>query len=98
MLSSNAWAPEVPCVQCGTRVAGLSWGERCRACLSRRRRRASRIASRISLFATALTGLYAATRLPPTSSARLMGVIAVVITYAAVRTIAHRLAMELLND
>lgn len=98
MQSSSAWAPEVPCVQCGTRVAGLSWGERCRACQSRRTRRANRLASRISLAATLLVGLYVLTRLPPSPSARWTGIAAVVITYAAVRAIAVRVAMETLKD
>jgi len=94
----GAWAPEVPCARCGARVAGLSWGDRCPACLAERHRRANRIASRISLPATLLVGLYAGARLPPTQVARLYGIIVVVVTYIAVRKIAARVALELLRD
>lgn len=38
------------------------------------------------------------TRLPTTPSARWIGVIAVVVTYAAVRKIAQRVAMETMPD
>jgi hypothetical protein len=94
----GAWAPEVPCARCGARVAGLTWGERCPACRAERVRRANRIASRISLPATLLVGLYAGHRMPPTALARLYGVIVVVITYIAVRKIVQRVALELLRD
>lgn len=94
----GAWAPEVPCARCGTRVAGLSWGERCPACRAERTRRANRLASRISLTATLVVGVYAGYRLPPTQMARLYGIIVVVITYIAVRKIAARVALELIKD
>ena len=94
----GAWAPEVPCARCGTRVAGLAWGERCPACQAQRLRRANRIASRISLTATLLIGLYAGYRLPRTETARIYGMIVVVITYIAVRKIAQRVALELIKD
>jgi len=96
MPSPGAWAPEVPCARCETRVAGLPWGELCPACRAERVRRASRIASRISLPATLLAGLYAGYRMPPTPPARLYGIIVVVITYIAVRKIVQRVALELL--
>jgi hypothetical protein len=98
MPSPSAWAPEVPCARCHTRVAGLSWGERCRTCQALRLRRANRLASRISLAATLVVGFYVMTRLPTTPSARWIGVIAVVVTYAAVRKIAQRVAMETMPD
>jgi len=43
--------PEVPCVRCHERVAGLAWGERCPTCHAERKRRASQLARRISLVA-----------------------------------------------
>ena len=98
MPSPSAWAPEVPCARCGQRVAGLTWGERCRTCQAQRLRRANRLASRISLVATLLVGLYVATRMQTTSAARWLGVITVVVTYAAVRKIVQRVAMETLKD
>lgn len=94
----SAWAPEVPCARCGTRVAGLAWGERCADCQAQRRRRANRLASRISLTATLLVGFYAGYRLPPTETARIYGIIVVVITYIAVRKIVQRVALELIKD
>ena len=86
--------PEVPCARCGERVAGLPWGELCPACHGRRQRRASRLATRISLAATVLMGLYVAFRMPPDPMARLYGAIAVLATYIIVRRIAARVAME----
>jgi hypothetical protein len=86
--------PEVPCARCGERVAGLPWGELCPACRAQRQRRASRLANRISLAATALMGLYVAFRMPPDPMARLYGAIAVLATYIIVRRIAARVAME----
>jgi hypothetical protein len=86
--------PEVPCARCGERVAGLPWGELCPACRALRQRRASRLATRISLVATVLMGLYVAFRMPPDPMARLYGAIAVLATYIIVRRIAARVAME----
>ena len=86
--------PEVPCARCGERVAGLPWGELCPACRAQRQRRASRLATRISLAATVLMGLYVAFRMPPDPMARLYGAIAVLATYIIVRRIAARVAME----
>jgi hypothetical protein len=86
--------PEVPCARCGERVAGLPWGELCPACRAERQRRASRLATRISLAATMLMGLYVAFRMPPDPMARLYGAIAVLATYIIVRRIAARVATE----
>jgi hypothetical protein len=86
--------PEVPCARCGARIAGLPWGELCPACRAQRQRRASRLANRISLAATALMGLYVAVRMPPDPMARLYGAIAVLATYIIVRRIAARVALE----
>jgi hypothetical protein len=87
-------SPEVPCARCGERIAGLPWGELCPACRAQRLRRASRLANRISLAATALMGLYVAFRMPPDPMARLYGAIAVLATYIIVRRIAARVALE----
>ena len=87
-------SPEVPCARCGERIAGLPWGELCPACRAQRQRRASRLANRISLAATALMGLYVAFRMPPDPMARLYGAIAVLATYIIVRRIAARVALE----
>jgi hypothetical protein len=78
-------------------VAGLPWGENCPQCRSELSRRASRIAHRISLAATALMGAYVAFRMPPDQMARLYGAIAVLATYIIVRRVASRVAMEMLK-
>jgi len=89
--------PEVPCAKCQRRVPGLQWGELCPACLAERRARASRLANRISLAATALTAAYVALRMPPDPTARFYGAVAVVATYIIVRRIVSRVAMEVLK-
>ena len=86
--------PEVPCAKCQRRIRGLWWGELCPDCLAERKRRASRLAHRISLAATLLMGLYVAFRMPPDPMARLYGAIAVLATYIIVRRIAARVALE----
>jgi hypothetical protein len=88
--------PEVPCVKCGRRLRGLGWGELCPECLAERRRRASRLANRISLAATVLMAAYVAIRVTAAPMARLYGGIAVLATYIIVRRIATQVAMEYL--
>ncbi len=88
--------PEVPCVKCDRRVAGLPWGELCPACRTERRGRATRLANRISLAATALMAAYVAFQFPGDPSSRLYGAVAVLATYIIVRRVASRVAMELL--
>ncbi len=96
MPSPGAWAPEVPCARCGTRVAGLAWGELCRTCGALRQRRASSLARRISLLATLLAGLYLMQRIPPTPQARVYGGFALLVIWLIVRKIVQRVALELL--
>ena len=88
--------PEVPCVKCGRRIRGLGWGELCPDCLAERKRRASRLANRISLAATVLMAAYVAIRVTAAPMARLYGGIAVLATYIIVRRIATQVAMEYL--
>jgi hypothetical protein len=95
MLSPSGW-PEVPCAGCGKRIAGLDWGGLCAECRARRLGRANRLASRISLPATLLVGLYVTYRMPPLPLARVYGVIAVLVTYIVVRQIVQRVALEFL--
>ena len=89
--------PEVPCIRCERRVRGLGWGELCPDCRAERKRRASRLASRISLAATVLMAAYVALRVPAAPMARLYGAIAVLATYIIVRRIATLVAMEYLK-
>jgi hypothetical protein len=95
-VPSLSGLPEVPCVKCGRRVRGLGWGELCPDCLADRKRRASRLANRISLAATALMAAYVAIRVTAAPMARLYGGIAVLATYIIVRRIATQVAMEYL--
>jgi hypothetical protein len=86
--------PEVPCARCERRIRGLAWGELCPDCLGERKRRASRLANRISLAATALMAAYVAFRVSAAPTARMYGAIAVLAVYIIVRRIATRVAME----
>ena len=96
-MPSLSGLPEVPCARCGRRVRGLGWGELCSDCLAERKRRANRLANRISLAATVLMAAYVAIRLSGAPMARLYGGIAVLATYIIVRRIATRVAMEFLK-
>ncbi len=89
--------PEVPCARCERRVAGLPWGELCPECRAERAGRASRLAHRISLAATALMAAYVALRLPGDPTSRLYCAVAVLATYIIVRRVASRAAMEFLS-
>jgi hypothetical protein len=77
-------------------VRGLAWGNRCAECQIRRRRRANRLASRISLAATALMAVYVAFLKPHDPTAQFYAVVGVLAVYIIVRRIAARLAMEFL--
>ena len=96
-MPSLSGLPEVPCARCGRRIRGLGWGELCPDCLAERRRRANRLASRISLAATVLMAAYVAFRVSAAPMDRLYGAIAVLATYIIVRRIASRIAMEFLK-
>jgi len=96
-MQSLGGLPEVPCARCGRRVRGLRWGDLCPGCLAERKRRASRLASRISLAATVLMAAYVVIGFPPAAMARLYGGIAVLATYIIVRRIATHVAMEYLK-
>jgi len=95
-MPSFGGSPEVPCIQCGRRVPGLGWGDRCAECTAERRRRASRLSRWIALAVTALVAVSIFYRLPPDPTARYYGVLAVVVTYIVVRRIVQRIAMEVL--
>jgi hypothetical protein len=96
-MLSRGGLPEVHCARCERRVVGLAWGDLCPQCRAERSRRASRIANRISLAATALMGLYVAFRMPSDPMARVYGAVAVLATYIIVRRIVSRVAMEIMK-
>jgi hypothetical protein len=96
-MQSLGGLPEVPCARCGRRVRGLRWGDLCPDCLAERKRRASRLASRISLAAALLMAAYVVIGFPPAPMARLYGGIAVLAMYIIVRRIATHVAMEYLK-
>jgi len=94
---SRSGLPEVPCAKCGRRIEGLPWGELCPDCLADRKRRASRLAGRISLATTVLMAAYVVLRVPADPMARLYAAIAVLATYIITRRIVTRVAMEYLK-
>ena len=96
MLPSLSGSPDVPCVQCGRRVRGLGWAELCPECTARRRRRANRLARRISLAATVLMAGWIALRRPGDPTGQLYALVGIVAVYIIVQRIASRLAMEFL--
>jgi hypothetical protein len=93
-MRSLAGSPEAPCSRCGARIAGLALGDRCPDCNRRLRRRASRLAGRISLLATLLVALDVYLRMPPLALLRIYGAIAVLATYVLVRRIVSGVAFE----
>lgn len=97
MPSLGGW-PDVPCVECGKHVSGIPWGERCPACAQQRKRRASRLASRVALGATLLMGVYIAFQPIGTGLARIYAIVAVLATYILVRRITQHLAMAWLAE
>lgn len=88
--------PEVPCLRCGRRVAGLGWGDLCADCLAERKRRAKIWSQRISLPAAAVMAFWVFWRLPDDPTSRVYGGIAVLVVYVIVRRIVQHVAMELL--
>jgi len=96
MPSPTGWR-EVPCVECGTFVEGIDFGERCPACLKRRQHRAALVARRVALLATALAAAWVMTHVPTSPMGRWYAVLAIPITYLLVRLIAVRIAMEALS-
>jgi len=97
MPSPAGWA-EVPCARCGTRVAGIDFGEFCPTCAADREGRAQKLAHRISLSATVLVALYVLLFVPRTSGlAQAYGWIAVVATLMIVRRVTLRVAREFLK-
>ncbi len=96
-MQLSGGSPDVPCLTCGKRVYGLSWGTDCPDCHTRRQARASRLGGRVALGATALMGLYVWLRVPPEPAlGRIYGIVAVLATYVIVRRIVSRIAMEYL--
>lgn len=96
MPSPAGWR-EVPCVECGEFVAGISFGERCRACHERRLRRATGIASRVAIAATILMAAWVFWKTPNTNLGRWYGGVGIGSTYLLVRLITKRIAMEALR-
>ncbi|MDX2193782.1 MAG: hypothetical protein NW201_10545 [Gemmatimonadales bacterium] len=94
-LSRAGWA-EVPCVECGRRVAGLAWTERCPDCRRAREARARRLAGRAALAATALTALVLLLSPPSDPLGRWYVGVAIIAMYLLSRRIVFRAALEFL--
>jgi hypothetical protein len=95
MPSPAGWR-EVPCVECGRFVAGISFVERCPECLERRKQRANGLASRVAIIATVLTAAWIFWHLPNNNLARWYAGVGIGATYLLVRLIVKRIAMEAL--
>jgi hypothetical protein len=96
MPSPAGWA-EVPCARCGTRVAGIDFGEFCPTCAADRDARARKLSHRISLSAAVLVALYVLLFVPRYGLAQAYGWIAVVATLMIVRRVTIRVAREFLK-
>ena len=95
MPSPAGWR-EVPCVECGAFVEGIDVVQRCPACQKRRVARAAMIARWAALAATLAMALWVYWQGPATSLMRWTLIAAIPLTYVLVRTIALRIAMEVL--
>ena len=95
MPSPAGWR-EVPCVECGTFVEGIDFVQRCQPCQRRRAARATRVARWAAIVATILIGAWVFWHGPATSLMRWTLAAAIPLTYVLVRTIAFRVAMEVL--
>ena len=98
MLSLGGLQAEVPCIRCHERIPGLPWGERCPACRAERKRRARKLARRISLVAAGLAAVVLKWQVAPGPDARMWMGGGVLAAFLLTRVIAERLAMELLPD
>jgi len=98
MPSLGGLQAEVPCVRCHERIPGLAWGERCPACRAERKRRASRLARRISLVASLGAAVLLGFKVSPGPDARMWIGGGVLATFLLTRVIVQRVAMELLPD
>lgn len=90
--SPGAWG-EFPCIECGTRVAGLPPGERCPDCRWAREGRASRIARRLSLLAVVLYGAWVVVSRP--TAPTILVALGAPVTYLVVRFVSGRITQEL---
>ncbi len=97
-MPSLPGSPEVPCIRCGERVAGLPWGARCRACDVERTRRARRISRRISLVACLITAAVLGLGQPVATSSRVWVAVGTLATYLLTHLIVMRVALEFLPD
>jgi hypothetical protein len=97
-MPSRVGLPEVPCVRCQERVAGLDWGDRCPKCHAELKRRANQLSRRISLVAALVAAGLLGWRFPVGPNSRMWIGIGTIMTFFLVRNIALRLAMEFLPD
>jgi len=96
-MQLSGGSPDVPCLTCGKRVYGLRWGTDCPECHAAREARASRLAGKVALGATALMAAYVWLAVPAEAGlGRVYGAIGVLVTYVLTRRIVSRIAMEYL--
>lgn len=95
MQSHTGWR-EVPCVECGAFVEGIAFVQRCAACQKRRTARAAGVARLAALVGTLLMAAWVYSRGPTSSLMQWTAVAALPLTYVLIRSIALRVAMEVL--
>ena len=78
-------------------VPGLEVGGICADCWARLTQRAARIARWVAMGTTLPLALYMSLTLPPQRTARLLGVVSVLIWYVLTSLIARRVALEWLK-
>lgn len=93
MPSPAGWR-ELPCAHCGTRTAGIGFGELCPDCTVAIKGRADRLSRRAALAATALVMLWALLGISRAPLPRMYAAIAVLATYLIVRRVVQRIALE----
>ena len=85
------------CAKCGQLTPGIPVGGLCPSCWAMVRRRAARIGRWVALGTTLALAVYVHLALPPHATARLLGLVAVLIWYVLTSLIARRVALEWLK-
>ena len=98
MPSRLGSGPEPPCITCGAKPPGLAWGARCRSCHAARKKRANRMARRISTLAALVAALILNLNAPVSDTSRFWVGAGAVVTFVLVHVIVQRMAMEWLPE
>ena len=95
-ISRAPWplGPSHACAKCGDMVPGLAVGGICSECWQAVLQRAGRISRRVAMGTTLPLALYMTLTLPAERTARLSGLVMVLIWYLLSSLIAKRVALE----